>query len=225
MTPGYSQGGSNVDSLLADSYVKGIRAGINWTEGLEAMLTDATVSPKAWNYGGRGSLDSRKKLGYLAVDDYSSQHRALSDSNRQESRQSKGVTATLHNVWGGYTASRLLEYCFNDAGIALVAAGEDQLDIYHHYKNRSGDWKNIWNADLESEGWKGFAQGRYANGQWSGQDPTMCSPLKGFTRPCYLSPAGADGYEGSLHQCECLVLLNWMVSDSPKNFRLFLRAT
>ena len=205
MTPGYSQGGSNADSLLSDSYVKGIRAGINWTEGLEAMMVDANIPPKAWNYGGRGSLDSRKKLGYLAIDDYSSQHRSVPDTNWQvplAARQSKGVTATLHNVWGGYTASRLLEYCFNDAGIALVAAGEGKLDVYHDFKNRSSDWKNIWNADLVSEGWKGFVQGRYSNGQWSGQDPTKCSPLKGFTRPCYLSPTGADGYEASLHQCE-----------------------
>ena len=35
--------GSNADNLLSDSYVKGIRNGINWTDGLAAMRKDAEV--------------------------------------------------------------------------------------------------------------------------------------------------------------------------------------
>lgn len=35
--------GSNADSLLSDSYVKGIRTGINWNDGLAAMKKDAEV--------------------------------------------------------------------------------------------------------------------------------------------------------------------------------------
>lgn len=30
---GLVQGGSNADNVLADAYVKGLRGGINWTEG------------------------------------------------------------------------------------------------------------------------------------------------------------------------------------------------
>lgn len=38
---GFSQGGSNADNLLADSYVKGLRDGIDWNTGYEAVLVDA----------------------------------------------------------------------------------------------------------------------------------------------------------------------------------------
>lgn len=38
---GYSQGGSNADNLLADSYLKGLRDGIDWETGYEAVISDA----------------------------------------------------------------------------------------------------------------------------------------------------------------------------------------
>ena len=38
---GYTQGGSNADVVLADSYLKGLTNGIDWKTGLEAVVTDA----------------------------------------------------------------------------------------------------------------------------------------------------------------------------------------
>lgn len=38
---GYTQGGSNADVVLADSYVKGITGGIDWETGYEAVVKDA----------------------------------------------------------------------------------------------------------------------------------------------------------------------------------------
>ena len=35
--------GSNADAVLTDSYVKGIREGIDWKDGLAAMIKDAEV--------------------------------------------------------------------------------------------------------------------------------------------------------------------------------------
>ncbi len=38
---GYTQGGSNADVVLADSYVKGITGGIDWATGYQAVVKDA----------------------------------------------------------------------------------------------------------------------------------------------------------------------------------------
>lgn len=38
---GYTQGGSNADVVLADSFVKGLVDGIDWETGYEAVLKDA----------------------------------------------------------------------------------------------------------------------------------------------------------------------------------------
>ncbi|KUI55002.1 hypothetical protein VP1G_02433 [Cytospora mali] len=45
LSNGATQGGSNADNVLADAYVKGVRDGIDWSDGLAAMLTDAEVVP------------------------------------------------------------------------------------------------------------------------------------------------------------------------------------
>lgn len=84
------QGGSNADNLLADSYVKGIRSGINWSDGLQAMLKDATVSPADWGVEGRGGIAARKRLGYVPQD-------------------GGGNKPSGKNVVEGRTASRTLE--------------------------------------------------------------------------------------------------------------------
>ena len=38
---GFTQGGSNADIVLADSYLKSITEGVDWTTGYEAVVADA----------------------------------------------------------------------------------------------------------------------------------------------------------------------------------------
>jgi len=38
---GFTQGGSNADVVLADSYLKNITAGVDWETGYEAIVSDA----------------------------------------------------------------------------------------------------------------------------------------------------------------------------------------
>lgn len=38
---GFTQGGSNADVVLADTYVKGFTNGIDWDTGYEAVVKDA----------------------------------------------------------------------------------------------------------------------------------------------------------------------------------------
>ncbi|KAJ7218257.1 glycosyl hydrolase family 92-domain-containing protein [Mycena haematopus] len=200
---GFTQGGSNADSLLGDSYVKDIGmesklrklsriagrvdlerrdADVDWITGLEAMVKDATVMGD-FEVEGRGGINSREKLGYIPVGD--ADHPSSPGSNTR-------------------SASRLLEYAYNDFDIALVALGMGNTTLAQHYFNKSHDWKNIWNPDAEHSGFNGFIQPRNADGSWffSQYDqggvfrPDHCSPVYGHN-DCFGGWGGGEFYEAS----------------------------
>lgn len=68
LTKGFTQGGSNADSLLSDSFVKGISAGIDWETGYQAVVKDATVEGD-FSVQGRGGIAARQAHGYVPVGD------------------------------------------------------------------------------------------------------------------------------------------------------------
>ncbi|KIW43590.1 uncharacterized protein PV06_04677 [Exophiala oligosperma] len=156
---GLTQGGSNADNILADAYVKGLRRGINWTAGYQAMVKDAEVVP--YNTfspldmtgsvkEGRGALFDWIPLGYLSVD---------------------GSARSL---------SRSVEYSLNDFSLYQVALGEAPQDA-QKYLNRSAQWQNNWSHDAVSvnttpEVFTGFLAPRLQNGQFnlSGYNPALC---------------------------------------------------
>lgn len=151
---GLVQGGSDADNVLADAYVKGLRGGINWTEGYAAMVKDAEVTPyntfdptdfTASTKEGRGALDDWKELGYVSQD-----------------RNTRCI-------------SRTVEYSLNDFAVAQVAKGEMPGDV-EKYMNRSAGWQNIWDENVESLGFKGFLAPRLADGRFndSSYDPRLC---------------------------------------------------
>ena len=177
---GFTQGGSNADMMLSDSFVKGIRDRIDWNDGLAAMLKDANVEPPDWALEGRGAVAARNKHGYVP-------------------RGPEGSPATPRAV-AGRSASRTLEYAYNDFSIALVGAGLGRGDTYTEYVRRSADSFKLWNAETTSDGFRGFIQARYANGTFHYQDPKRCSP--DFEGPkCYLgSEYDTDFYEASAWQ-------------------------
>ncbi|KAJ6620672.1 glycosyl hydrolase family 92-domain-containing protein [Mycena sp. CBHHK59/15] len=181
---GFTQGGSNADSLLSDSFVKGIKAGIDWETGYEAMVKDATVEGD-FTVQGRGGIPARAKLGYVPVGDTSDNPPNGGPNTR--------------------SASRLLEYACNDFGIGLVAHGLGKTSDMNHYFSKSGDWLNIWNANASNSGFNGFIQPRNANGTWYYDPrydigdvfrPDHCSPVFGHN-DCFLNPSGGEFYEAS----------------------------
>ncbi|KAJ7235600.1 glycosyl hydrolase family 92-domain-containing protein [Mycena haematopus] len=182
MDKGFTQGGSNADSLLADSFVKGIKAGIDWEAGFEAMVKDATVMGD-FEVEGRGSINSREKFGFVPVAD-------------RDHPPSRGANTR--------SASRLLEYAYNDFDIALVAQGLNKTAEMYHYFNKSADWLNIWNPETEHSGFKGFIQPRWADGRWylasfdTGNvfRPDHCSPVYGHNS-CFGGNGGGEFYEAS----------------------------
>ena len=139
---GLVQGGSNADNVLADAYVKGLRGGINWTEGYAAVKKDAEVlpffdqnpvDPQGSLKEGRSALDDWIPLGYVSAD-----------------RNSRAVSKTV-------------EYSLNDFAVAQIAAGIEPGDR-DLYMRRSAGWQLSWDPEATSRNFSGFVMPRYANG-------------------------------------------------------------
>jgi len=110
---GRTQGGSNAEVLIADAYVKGLK-GINYQEGLKAMLKDAN-KPAGGDQRkqGRGGLHDYKTLGYVST-------------NYERA------------------GTRTLEYSYDDFCISEVAKGLGDDSLYHAFQERANSWKNLW---------------------------------------------------------------------------------
>jgi len=110
--------------------------GIDWQEGLRQMLRDATLPP-----GGN-----------------------------QEAEGRGGLTEYLRLGYVPYgidrSGNRTMEYAFCDYAIAQVAQRLGYTSLYEQYMRQSGYWKNLWRADYEHAGTRGFIMPRAADGQW-----------------------------------------------------------
>ncbi|PKS08996.1 hypothetical protein jhhlp_003609 [Lomentospora prolificans] len=149
---GAVQGGSNVDNVFADAYVKGVRGKINWEDAYQAMKTNAEVVPPLGsdnrdNGGsakeGRGALPDWLVHGYITT------------------KFSRSV-------------SRAVEYSTNDFALYQVALGLGYQDDANKYLERSRNWRNHWNTDMEALGIKGFLGPRDESGNFIDQNPLSC---------------------------------------------------
>ena len=132
---GRTQGGSNGDNVLADAYVKGVRGLINWDDGYAAMVKDAEVTPVNSDPDPQAP-DSSTKEGRGALPDWLTYG---------------FITPTFSRA-----ASRAVDYAYNDFGLYQVASGLGNTADAEKYLNRSRNWRNHWNLDLESIGYLGF---------------------------------------------------------------------
>lgn len=115
--------------------------GIDYELGLQAMLKDATVDP-----GDRHEAEGRGGLNeYLQL----------------------GYVP--HGI--PRAGNRTIEYSYCDYAIALVAKGLGKEQLYRHYLRQSGNWKNLWRADYEHAGAKGFILPRDKEGNWLDEIP------------------------------------------------------
>ena len=151
---GLVQGGSNADNVLADAYVKGLRGGINWTDGYRAMVKDAEVIPyNTYSFDdftasvkeGRGALKDWLELSYVSSDN------------------------SIRCI------SRTVEYALNDFALSQVARDIAPADV-QKYMMRSTNWQRSWNHEVTSRNFTGFMTPRLANGTWNatGYNPALC---------------------------------------------------
>jgi predicted alpha-1,2-mannosidase len=149
---GKVQGGSNSDNVLADAYVKGVRGKINWEDAYASMIKNAEVVPE--NNFDPMANDSSTAEGRGALPDYLEYGYITPNYSR--------------------SVSRAIEYSVNDFCVSQVAYGLGKQDDGDKYLARSRNWRNHWNPEAESLGYKGFVVPRYANGSFAKQDPLTC---------------------------------------------------
>ena len=153
LTSAQVQGGSNADNVLADAYVKGLRGGINWTDGLAAMMTDAEIVP--YNNFDPEDLTGSTKEGRGALPDW--------------------LTYGFVTPNYGRALSRTVEYSLNDFSLYQVASGVAP-ELAARYLNRSAGWQRIWDHNITSLNFTGFLAPKYGdNGSIvSSYDPLSC---------------------------------------------------
>jgi predicted alpha-1,2-mannosidase len=149
---GKVQGGSNSDNVLADAYVKGVRGKINWEDAYASMVKNAEVVPE--NNFDPMANDSSTAEGRGALPDYLEYGYITPNYSR--------------------SVSRAIEYSVNDFCVSQVAYGLGKKDDGDKYLARSRNWRNHWNPESESLGYKGFVVPRFANGSFAEQDPLTC---------------------------------------------------
>lgn len=115
--------------------------GIDYGAALEAMLKDATADP----------------------------------GDRHEAEGRGGIDEYLQLGYVPYgidrAGNRTVEYAYCDYAIATVAKGLGKEELYRQYLKQSGNWKNLWNADYEHDGARGFILPRDKEGNWLTQLP------------------------------------------------------
>jgi putative alpha-1,2-mannosidase len=118
---GFTQGGSNADVILTDTYlkIKDIAYGMDWQTAYEALVTDAEDEPKDWSVEGRGGLTSWKNLHYIPTDDY----------------DPYGVGPFTRSI------SRTVEYAYDDFCIAELASALGNTADAQKYYSRSEYWR------------------------------------------------------------------------------------
>ncbi|KAI0165640.1 glycoside hydrolase family 92 protein [Xylariaceae sp. FL1272] len=160
---GVTQGGSNADTVLADAWlspicfgsrpdVKGVRGAVDWDDGFSAMVTDAEVTPE--NNDDSRDTSSSTKWGRGALPDW----------------LEHGYITTKY----GRSVSRAIEYAGNDFSLYQVAKGLGNDSAAETYLDRSRNWRNQWNPDLEALNFTGFLGPISEAGDFQDQDPLSC---------------------------------------------------
>ncbi len=62
--------------------------------------------------------------------------------------------------------TRTVEYSYDDWCVAQVARQLGDTALYKRFMQRSDNWRNLWRADYEWQGMRGFIMPRAADGQW-----------------------------------------------------------
>jgi putative alpha-1,2-mannosidase len=182
---GFTPGGSNADSLLADSFVKGITAGIDWQTGFAAMLKDAQVEGD-WEVEGRGGIASHDKYGYIPVGDYEDEPPSNAGHTRHVSRRPcfrLKFDLRIDSLVGVPPA------CWNMHTTTSASLSSRRGSTAPRTRRTSSinqaTGSTLWNFNASNTGFAGFIQPRNADGSWF-FDSTF--DRNGVFRPDHCSP-------------------------------------
>ncbi len=82
------------------------------------------------------------------------------------------------------TASKSMEFAYNDFCLSKVAEGLGYNDDKKRFFDRSTKWINLWNLDAKSEGFSGFITSKDSIGKWVDLDPNE-NPEGSFSKHFY----------------------------------------
>ncbi|KAI0687903.1 glycoside hydrolase family 92 protein [Cytidiella melzeri] len=176
---GWTQGGSSADPIVGQFAVayheQAAALGIDLDDLYSAMLADGNLTPPNWDIEGR-QADAYIQYGYVPA------------------------SALVTNSVGRQTreGSRTLEYAFEDFAIRQVALLMNKTQDVQTFTERSLNYRNVFDGNVESDGFKSFAQKRWPNGTFDFTDPVDCSPQDNSSRSCSLQDDNTVGfYESS----------------------------
>lgn len=135
------QGGNDVDCVIADAYVKGLK-GVDWEKAYAIVKHNADerrIGHKAWNDPEHGAFEKYKELGYIPA-------------------------------WS-MSCSQTLEFAYNDYCAGLMARGLGHEEDAQRYFERSHKWPAMWNPELSDGTYTGFIDAVTEDGVFAGIDP------------------------------------------------------
>ena len=68
------------------------------------------------------------------------------------------------------SGSRTVEYAYDDYAIAELACGLNRSADAKLFAGRSNNWQNLWDKNLQAEGFRGFLRPRNPDGSWAEPD-------------------------------------------------------
>ncbi|ABY24537.1 hypothetical protein RSal33209_2813 [Renibacterium salmoninarum ATCC 33209] len=74
-----------------------------------------------------------------------------------------------------FPGSATMEYALADCSVALVAQGQGDTPNAQALRERGGNWANVWDPQLSSQGETGFPRVRNVDGSWGQGDPTSAN--------------------------------------------------
>ena len=131
------QGGNDVDNVIVDAFLKGISLNkYSWIDAYNVLLKSA---------------EQMRSPEYI--------QKGYATSNR---KTVSGVPYTVRFKPAAVT----LGFAFNDKAVAKMASLIGTKEEYEKYEARSANWLNVWNKNIESEGFYNFPQTRNDDGSF-----------------------------------------------------------
>ncbi|GJJ06552.1 hypothetical protein Clacol_000744 [Clathrus columnatus] len=163
---GYVQGGSDGMPVLGDFAVKygkyASKLGVPIEDLWQALVDTAENTPPDWYTIGRQNT-AWKLFGYIPTD--------------YDDPLSTGLETR--------EASRSLEYALGDFAVRQAAVALNKpTETIEKYAQRAMNFVNVWDPNVTSDGFTGFAQKKLPNGTFVYTDPVDCSPLDTVGHSC-----------------------------------------
>jgi len=137
------QGGNDIDNAIVDAYLKGIKLNKHtWDDAYEVLLRSAEEM-RSPEYVEKGFVS-----------------------------EVKTTVSGVPYTWRFKPGAATMGFALNDKAIATMAKEMGKEEDYQKYEKRSKNWRNVWNMDIVSEGFRGFPQNPNPDGSFEeGFDP------------------------------------------------------